>query len=102
MPEYHPGVNYDDPVASINYAAKHLKGLLAATGGDVNRAIQAIMVVLVVLVNPKRIGIIFLRFSKLLLSMATVKLGVILQLCVLPLSIRSEVLGMGLRVHTLI
>ena len=41
MPEYHPGVNYDDPVASINYAAKHLKGLIAATGGDVNRAIQA-------------------------------------------------------------
>jgi hypothetical protein len=34
MPEYHPGVNYDDPVASINYAAKHLKGLIAATGGD--------------------------------------------------------------------
>jgi hypothetical protein len=25
MPEYHPGVNYDDPVASINYAAKHSK-----------------------------------------------------------------------------
>jgi len=41
MPEYHPGVNYDDPVASINYAAKHLKGLIAATNGDVNRAIQA-------------------------------------------------------------
>lgn len=41
MPEYHPGVNYDDPVASINYAAKHLKGLIAATGGDVNKAIQA-------------------------------------------------------------
>ena len=41
MPEYHPDVNYDDPVASINYAAKHLKGLIAATGGDVNRAIQA-------------------------------------------------------------
>ena len=41
MPEYHPGVNYDDPIASINYAAKHLKGLIAATGGDVNRAIQA-------------------------------------------------------------
>jgi hypothetical protein len=41
MPVYHPGVNYDDPVASINYAAKHLKGLIAATGGDVNRAIQA-------------------------------------------------------------
>jgi len=41
MPEYHPGVNYDDPVASINYAAKHLKGLIAATDGDVNRAIQA-------------------------------------------------------------
>ena len=41
MPKYHPGVNYDDPVASINYAAKHLKGLIAATGGDVNRAIQA-------------------------------------------------------------
>jgi hypothetical protein len=28
MPEYHPGVNYDDPVASINYAAKHFKGLI--------------------------------------------------------------------------
>ena len=41
MPKYHPGVNYDDPVASINYAAKHLKGLIAATGGDVNKAIQA-------------------------------------------------------------
>lgn len=41
MPEYHPGVNYDDPIASINYAAKHLKGLIAATGGDVNKAIQA-------------------------------------------------------------
>ena len=41
MPEYHPNVNYDDPVASINYAAKHLKGLIAATGGDVNKAIQA-------------------------------------------------------------
>ncbi|MGA1281208.1 MAG: lytic transglycosylase domain-containing protein [Candidatus Nanopelagicaceae bacterium] len=41
MPEYHPGVNYDDPIASINYAAKHLKGLIAATNGDVNRAIQA-------------------------------------------------------------
>lgn len=41
MPQYHPGVNYDDPVASINYAAKHLKGLLAATGGDLNRAIKA-------------------------------------------------------------
>jgi soluble lytic murein transglycosylase-like protein len=34
MPKYHPGVNYDDPVASINYAAKHFKGLLAATKGD--------------------------------------------------------------------
>ena len=41
MPEYHPGVNYDNPIDSINYAAKHLKGLIAATGGDVNRAIQA-------------------------------------------------------------
>jgi hypothetical protein len=41
MPKYHPGVNYDDPVASINYAAKHIKGLLAATKGDVNQAIQA-------------------------------------------------------------
>jgi hypothetical protein len=41
MPEYHPGVNYNDPIASINYAAKHLKGLIAATNGDVNRAIQA-------------------------------------------------------------
>jgi hypothetical protein len=41
MPKYHPGVNYDDPVASINYAAKHFKGLLAATKGDINQAIQA-------------------------------------------------------------
>lgn len=41
MPEYHPGVNYDNPIDSINYAAKHLKGLIAATNGDVNRAIQA-------------------------------------------------------------
>jgi hypothetical protein len=41
MPVYHPGVNYDDPVASINYAAKHIKGLLAATKGDINQAIQA-------------------------------------------------------------
>jgi len=41
MPEYHPGVNYDDPVASINYAAKHFRGLVDATKGDVNRAIQA-------------------------------------------------------------
>jgi len=41
MPKYHPGVNYDDPVASINYAAKHLKGLIAATKGDVNQAVQA-------------------------------------------------------------
>lgn len=41
MPEYHPGVNYNNPIDSINYAAKHLKGLIAATNGDVNRAIQA-------------------------------------------------------------
>jgi hypothetical protein len=40
MPNYHPGVNTWDPKASIFYAAKHLKGLQAATG-SINEAIYA-------------------------------------------------------------
>jgi murein DD-endopeptidase MepM/ murein hydrolase activator NlpD len=41
MPEYHPGVNYDDPNASINYAAKYLSSLQRQFGGDMRLALIA-------------------------------------------------------------
>lgn len=41
MPEYHPGVNYDDPIASINYAAKYLSSLQRQFGGDMRLALIA-------------------------------------------------------------
>jgi hypothetical protein len=41
MPEYHPGVNTDDPIASINYAAKYLSGLQRQFGGDMRLAVIA-------------------------------------------------------------
>ena len=41
MPEYHPGVNTDDPIASINYAAKYLSGLQRQFGGDMRLALIA-------------------------------------------------------------
>ena len=41
MPQYHPGVNPDDPIASINYAAKYLSGLQRQFGGDMRLALIA-------------------------------------------------------------
>ena len=41
VPEYHPGVNTDDPIASINYAAKYLSGLQRQFGGDMRLALIA-------------------------------------------------------------
>jgi soluble lytic murein transglycosylase-like protein len=41
MPEYHPEVNADDPIASINFAAKYLSGLQRQFGGDMRLAIIA-------------------------------------------------------------
>jgi hypothetical protein len=41
MPEYHPDVNPDDPIASINYAAKYLSGLQRQFGGDMRLALIA-------------------------------------------------------------
>lgn len=41
MPQYHPGVNVKDPVASINYAAKYLSQLQRQFGGDMKLALIA-------------------------------------------------------------
>ena len=41
MPQYHPGVNPDDPIASINYAAKYLSSLQRQFGGDMRLAVIA-------------------------------------------------------------
>lgn len=41
MPQYHPGVNVNDPVASINYAAKYLSQLQRQFGGDMRLALIA-------------------------------------------------------------
>lgn len=41
MPQYHPGVNPDDPIASINYAAKYLSQLQRQFGGDMRLALIA-------------------------------------------------------------
>ena len=41
VPEFHPGVNYDDPIASINYAAKYLSQLQRQFGGDMRLALLA-------------------------------------------------------------
>jgi hypothetical protein len=41
MPQYHPNVNYNDPIESINYAAKYLSGLQRQFGGDMRLALIA-------------------------------------------------------------
>jgi len=41
MPEYHPGVDTSDPIASINYAAKYLSQLQRQFGGDMRLALIA-------------------------------------------------------------
>ena len=41
VPKYHPGVNVNDPVASINYAAKYLSQLQRQFGGDMKLALIA-------------------------------------------------------------
>lgn len=41
MPKYHPNVNYDDPIESINYAAKYLSSLQRQFGGDMRLALIA-------------------------------------------------------------
>ena len=41
VPKYHPGVNTDDPIASINYAAKYLSDLQRQFGGDMRLALIA-------------------------------------------------------------
>lgn len=41
MPEYHPGVDPTDPIASINYAAKYLSQLQRQFGGDMRLALTA-------------------------------------------------------------
>jgi hypothetical protein len=41
MPQYHPGVNPDDPIASINYAAKWLSSTQRQFGGDMRLALLA-------------------------------------------------------------
>lgn len=41
MPQYHPGVNPRDPVASINYAAKLISGYQRQFGGDMRLALLA-------------------------------------------------------------
>ena len=41
MPNYHPEVNANDPVASINYAAKYIAGLQRQFGGDMRLALIA-------------------------------------------------------------
>lgn len=41
VPEYHPGVNTSDPIASIDYAAKYLSQLQRQFGGDMRLALLA-------------------------------------------------------------
>lgn len=41
MPEYHPGVDPTDPIASIKYAAKYLSQLQRQFGGDMRLAVIA-------------------------------------------------------------
>jgi hypothetical protein len=41
MPQYHPNVNYNDPVESINYAARYLSSLQRQFGGDMRLALIA-------------------------------------------------------------
>jgi len=41
VPKYHPGVNVNDPIASLNYAANLDKQLLQQYGGDYTRALVA-------------------------------------------------------------
>ena len=41
VPEYHPGVNTRDPIASIDYAAKYLSQLQRQFGGDMRLALLA-------------------------------------------------------------
>ena len=41
VPESHPGVNYNDPIESINYAAKYISQLQRQFGGDMKLALIA-------------------------------------------------------------
>jgi hypothetical protein len=41
MPQYHPGVNPDDPIASIKYAARHIAETQRQFGGDMRLALLA-------------------------------------------------------------